>query len=161
MKTINLITFLFFILILLFGNASFSQSEKFNYNGNSIELDKKLIKHYGLEYISVLKINDPDLLLYLNYFVANAYVIEDIGIKISDIEIQNINSLNISEKSKASAFNSSDYTSFNILAYNIQLKPEQQVFKINSGSNAIVVFSKQYFLDKYNAYRNAILNNLK
>lgn len=147
----------FFFLIFFIGSSSFAQPEKFIYNGHSIELDKRVIEHYGLEYVTELKTNNPDLLLYLNYFVENAYRIEDIGEKAFNPEIQSIASLGKSEKSKAPAFNPSDLSSFNILAYIIQLTSEQQVFKVGSDSKAIIVLSKQYFLEKYNAYRNTII----
>jgi len=144
-------------LFIVFGNVSFAQSEKFDYNGHSIEISKKVIEHFGSDYIADIKVNNKDHLLYLNYFAENTYIIEDLGIKASSSDIKNISSLNKLAKSKASDFDASDISSFNIFAYGIQPLTEQQVFKIEGSSNAIVVFSKTRFLKDYNAYRNALL----
>lgn len=146
-----------FFLFLFLGNTSFAQSEKFDYNGHSIEISKKVIEHFGSDYIADIKVNNKDHLLYLNYFSENSYIIEDLGIKASNSEIKEISSLNKTEKSKATAFNPSDISSFNILAYQIQPLSEQQVFKIVNSSKAIVVLPKSRFLEKFNTYRNALL----
>ena len=139
------------------GSASFAQSKSFTYNGHSIELDKRIIEHFGLEYVTTLETTNPDLLFYFNYFVKNAYRVEDIGQKISEPEIQSISDLSKSEKSKAPAFNSSDLAGFNILAYSIQLSDEQQVYKTGNGSEVIIVLPKKQFFEKYNSYRIPII----
>lgn len=148
---------IFFCLSFLIGSASFAQSKSFTYYGHSIELDKRVIEHFGLDYVLNLETSNPDLLFYLNYFVKNAYRVEDIGQKISEPELQSLSGLSKSEKSKAPTFNSSDLSGFNLLAYNIQLSEEQQVYKTGNNSKAIIVLPKKQFFEKYNSYRNSII----
>jgi hypothetical protein len=158
MKTLNM-RFLFFSFLFLFiANTAFAQSSTFSYNGHLIELDKRVVEHYGQEYITSLKESNPDLLLYLNYFVINGYRLEDIGMKTSEYKIPLVKDLSRSEKSKAPAFNPSEPSGFNILSYNIHLTSEQQVYLTGNGSLAIIIPAKQSFLEKYNAYRNPLLN---
>ena len=146
----------FLFLILGSANFTFAQAEKFNYNGHLMALNNKVIDNYGIEYVADLKANDPALLLYLNYFVENGYTIQDIGEKVSAPEIKNISTLVRSEKSKAPAFDQSNLSGFNILAFNIQLTNDQQVFKTGNGKKAIIVVSKQNFLKKFNAYKETL-----
>jgi len=57
----------------------------------------------------------------------------------------------------APQFNPVNHNSFNILAFEIQLTENQQVFKTGVGTEAIIVKSKKMFLDKYNTYRDSFL----
>ncbi len=152
----RIITSLFFLVFFL-GTTSFAQSEDFDFHGTSILINKKVVEHLGEEYVTFLKSNNPDLLLYLNYFSSNAYLITDIGEKSKESEIKNISSQKKLEKSNAVDFNSSNLESFNILAYGIQLTDQQQVFLTGNGSNAFVILSKETFWKKYNAYKKSLL----
>lgn len=155
MRIMNKITFL---LLFVFGvslNVS-AQNNNFTYNGKPITLSNKLEEHYGAKYVSNLKSNNVDLLLYLNYFVDYSYSIEDVGEKVSNDTYKNISVLTKQVKSLAPDFVASNNKSFNILAYGIQLKPEQQVFKTGFGNNAIIVLPKKQFIANFNDYRDSL-----
>ena len=150
------LTFLLSMLAFLSNNLV-AQTESFSYHGKTVVLNEKIVNHYGNDYTQQLKDNNLDLLFYFNYFVENAYSIEDISMKINDSEVKDISNVVKSTKSMAPQFNPINHNSFNILAYEIQLLENQQVFKTGVGSNAIIVISKKAFLEKYNTYRNAFL----
>lgn len=153
--TFRLLFLLSFIVFIT--NHIKAQTESFSYHGKTVVLNEKIINHFGNDYTQQLKDNNLDLLLYLNYFVENAYSIEDINIKINDSEVKDLSNVAKSSKSMAPQFNPANHNSFNILAFEIQLTENQQVFKTGVGTEAIIVKSKKMFLDKYNTYRDSFL----
>lgn len=154
-NTFRLLFLLSFIVFIT--NHLKAQTENFSYHGKTVVLNEKIINHFGNDYTQQLKDNNPDLLFYLNYFVENAYSIEDVNIKINDSEVKDLSNVAKSSKSMAPQFNPANHNSFNILAYEIQLIENQQVFKIGAGTEAIIVKSKEMFLDKFNTYRDSFL----
>lgn len=151
-RLLFLLSFIVFIT-----NHLKAQTESFSYHGKTVVLNEKIISHFGNDYTQQLKDNNIDLLFYLNYFVENAYSIEDVNIKINDSEVKDLSNVAKSSKSMSPQFNPANHNSFNILAYEIQLKEHQQVFKTGVGMEAIIVKSKKVFLDKYNTYRDSFL----
>jgi len=135
---------------------SFSQTESFNYNGKTIEIDDRLIDHYGGEYVNQLKTKNPNSLLYFNYVTQHSYRIEDIGEKISSSNVQDFN-LKKSTKSKALDFNPLDPSSFNFLSYGGILKTEQQVFRTGKGNDALIILSKKDLFKVFNEYKANLL----
>lgn len=140
----------FLIVFLIIAVAGFSQADSFSYNGKTIEIDNRLIDHYGQDYISTLKSNDPNSLLYFNYLIKNAYKVEDIGEKISSAE--NFNLIK-SSKSNTTSFDPNNPSSFNFLSYGGVMSQEQKVYKTGKGSEAIIILSKANFLKAFNSYK--------
>ena len=145
-------------LTLVLSSSLFGQTEKFNYNGHNISINDKLYNHYGSNYILWLKTNNPDNLLYLNYYIENGYSIIDIDGKANDNSIANISSLSYIEKSLAAPFNPNEIESFNILAFNILPTDNQQVYKIFNSTLAVIVLPKNKLIENFNIYRNSLLN---
>jgi hypothetical protein len=157
MKKNSLNLLLLLLVIAFFNSHLLAQNESFSYHGKTVFLNEKVINHFGNDYTQQLKDNNPDLLFYLNYFVENAYSIEDVNIKINDSEVKDLSNAAKSSKSMAPQFDPANHNSFNILAFEIQLTENQQVFKTGVGAEAIIVKSKKMFLDKYNTYRDSFL----
>jgi len=152
-KIIKSTLFLFMVFLSV---ESFSQTESFNYNGKTIEIDDRLIDHYGGEYVNQLKTKNPNSLLYFNYVTQHSYRIEDIGEKISSSNVQDFN-LKKSTKSKALDFNPLDPSSFNFLSYGGILKTEQQVFRTGKGNDALIILSKKDLFKVFNEYKANLL----
>ncbi len=142
--------------MIFFATKGFSQDKNFEYQGKTIELEDKMIEHFDLEYINFLKENNPDLLLYLNFFSTQSYRIEDIGIKKQENQFPSISSLTKKSKSNANNYISGNSDSFNILAYEVNLRDELQVFVETNSSKAIIVLPKKVFMEKYNEYRTTL-----
>lgn len=159
LKTSNLKAIFFVFCFLLEVFPLFAQSQSFVYNGKSVVIDEKIVNHFGAnsDYLQQLKTSNTDLLFYLNYYVKEAFVIENIHAKVNETEVKNIANVARSEKSLATQFVPTNHATFNILAFDIQLLDKQQVFKTGIGSEAIIVKSKKAFLEKYNTYRNSFL----
>lgn len=144
------------ILMTFLAIKGFSQDKSFEYEGKTIELEDKMVEHFDVEYINFLRENNPDLLLYLNFFSTQSYRIEDIGIKKQENQFPSISSLTKKSKSNANNYISGNSDSFNILAYEVNLRDEQQVFVENNSSKAIIVLPKKVFMEKYNEYRTTL-----
>lgn len=142
--------------MIFLATKGFSQDKNFEYQGKTIELEDKMIEHFDLEYINFLKENNPDLLLYLNFFSTQSYRIEDIGIKKQENQFPSISSLTKKSKSNANNYISGNSDSFNILAYEVNLRDELQVFVETNSSKAIIVLPKKVFMEKYNEYRTTL-----
>ncbi|MCB9334796.1 MAG: hypothetical protein H6586_01490 [Flavobacteriales bacterium] len=145
-----------FILLISLTTKGFSQDKNFVYQGKTIELEDKMIEHFDAEYIGFLKENNIDLLLYLNFFSTQSYRIEDIGVKKQVNQFPSIFSLKKKSKSNANNYILGNSDSFNILAYEVNLKDEQQVFVESNSSKALIVLPKKVFMEKYNDYKNSL-----
>lgn len=141
--------------LMIISTCVFAQANSFAYNGKTIEVDSRVTAHFGQDYIETLKSRNSNLLLYLNYYAANAFHIEDLGEKMSASEISTFNLIK-SSKSKAQDYNPANPENFNVLAYAPSLKEKQQVFKTGKNNLAIILKSKKSFLKAYNEYRESL-----
>ncbi|MEI7594262.1 MAG: hypothetical protein WCK02_00840 [Bacteroidota bacterium] len=151
----------FVVLISFLSNALVAQSlnserKSFIYNNTAITFSEKILTIYDQTYIENLRNNDPDLLLYLNYFSENSFRIIDIDEKINDPLMKSIQDYTKVDKSKASPYNPKDLSSFNILAYNISLSENNQYIRTGNNSFVIEVLTKGEFLKKFNTYKEQI-----
>lgn len=153
-KNVLFLTF----LALCFSTPLFSQADSFTYNGNSIIISEKITQHFSPNYITMLKTNSPNHLLYLNYLVQNSFTIEDVGQKANNATFQNISNLTKSQKSLAPNFNITNPSSFNILAYEAMPTNETQVYLIGTSNQAIIISSKKIFIKSFNQYKANLLN---
>lgn len=144
------------ILFIVFTINAYSQSKSFNYQNKNIDLSQKITEHFDNDQINRLKENNENLLLYLNYFSTNSYQIEDLGIKNQEYKFTHLSNLKKKKKSKAKDYIKGDLDSFNILAYVIELKEEQQVFVDDNSSKAIIVMPKKEFFKKFNSYKESL-----
>jgi hypothetical protein len=159
------VSFALFFNFTFFGQEDLSSKEysdeafeTFVYNDQNIILNDKLVENFGFRKLNEIKQIDIDRLLYLNHFVEFSYSIRDIGIKALDLNYSNFSSCHKKPKSLALDFVPSNHSSFNILAYDILLRENQQVIITNNESEAIIVLCKKDYLAMYNNYRNHLLN---
>lgn len=145
------------LMVLCFiSTTAFSQSENFSYQGTTIEINQKMLDHYGQDYIQNLKSKNPDLLLYLNFYSTHAYKVEHLGEKLNASNIPSFN-LKKLDRSNASDYDPLHPEQFNVLAYSPTLKENQQVFKTGNGDQGIVLLSKKSFLKAFNEYKSSFL----
>jgi hypothetical protein len=159
--------FFVFFVILMSSIQVFSQlsenepdylsGETFEFHGNTIHLDQKMINYFGLTRINELKNSNEDYILYMNFYVQNAYEIKDIGIKSNEYQENDISKITKNVQANLIEFDPSNPSSFNILAYDIIVKDDIQVILTNHDNEAIIVSSKKKFLEKYNLYRDQLL----
>lgn len=136
----------------------FSQKDTLVINSIKISINDKIFSHFGATYVNNLKENNPDLLLYLNFYVEHSYVIKNIGEKAKEYQANEISKHYIKSKKMSEVQvenNSSDFNVayFNPFSYNIKLLDEKQVFPIGSDGFALVFYSKAEFIEMFNSYR--------
>jgi hypothetical protein len=146
--------YLLLLALALCVNSRANSQEKtdFVYFGTKVELSKKLLNAYSVDHLQQLEDSNPDLLLYLNYFVDHSYELMDR--QSFQKPLANISALTLSKKFDQK-FNLPN--EFEILKYDLILKPEAQYFEIDS-KRMVMVKPQKLFIDNFNQYKNKLKN---
>ena len=133
-----------FVLLLLINNNILAQK-------NSNIVDQRIIDVYGILYVKDLKINSPERISYLNFFLNNSYEIRDIPydsdekmIKVSEVSLNTKVIGNISRP----AF---DINNFNVLLYKFKRNRKiKTLFRIDNTNKVIVFHSEEEIAAAFN-----------
>jgi len=112
--------------------------------------DQRLIDYLGTEKVNTLQKNNPNLIAYYNFYLDNAYILEEIpadklagnGFSTLTAPLQNgkVNTKKL-----------------NILLLDIQRKFDTRVYyKVKGSSQVFVFLSEKEFMEKYNAHRKQL-----
>jgi hypothetical protein len=149
----NRIYRLFILVSLLFiGQLGFSQSSKDMYSP-----DARLYEAFGKDRIEFLKQNNPDLIMYYNFYLDNAFVlVQHPTDKIQGI-VKNCPMLEVNNPSFA--MDKPDMTkgtkSINILKYKYQIDPNKATtYRLDNSGIVIVFYPAKTITEKYNKARN-------
>lgn len=130
-------------------------------NAQEIKIDNRITEAFPVEYINELRLNNPDQLLFLNYFLDNAWYVDNLpheklaGIK-SLKSIENSDNLSVSEISQILS-DSKRKKEFNILKYKIERNPKgETVYKINDQGLVLIIYNNDVIMQGFNHYRNQI-----
>ena len=109
--------------------------------------DARLVDYLGEEKLAILQKNDPDIIVYYNYFLDNSYIIQILPA--DKLKGGNYKTLNLPLRG-----GKVDTKKLNVLKLDIQRKYDQRVYYKIAGSQEVLIFlSEKEFMKKYNAYR--------
>ncbi|RUA30124.1 MAG: hypothetical protein DSY76_02720 [Bacteroidetes bacterium] len=109
--------------------------------------DTRLVDYLGQEKLAILQKNDPDIIVYYNYFLDNSYIIQTLPA--DKLKGGNYKTLNLPLSA-----GQVDRKKLNVLKLDIQRKYDQRVYYKIAGSQEVLIFlSEKEFMKKYNAYR--------
>jgi len=109
--------------------------------------DARLVDYLGEEKLAILQKNDPDIIVYYNYFLDNSYIIQTLPA--DKLKGGNYKTLNLPLRG-----GKVDTKKLNVLKLDIQRKYDQRVYYKIAGSQEVLIFlSEKEFMKKYNAYR--------
>jgi hypothetical protein len=112
--------------------------------------DKRVVDFLGKEKIEIIQKNNPDLIIYYNFFLDNAYIISEVP---ADKHSEN----NFQELVLPLKGGKVDKEKLNILKLDIQRKFDENVYyKIKNSKEVIVFLSEQEFMKKYNKHREEL-----
>lgn len=126
------------------------EKSSFVYHGTKIELSKKMLNAYSLEHLQKMEDANPDLLLYLNYFVDHSYELMDRST--FQKPLSNVSELGLSKKFEQKYELQND---FEILKYNLILKEEAQYFEIDA-KQMVHVLPQKTVMANFNEYKNTL-----
>jgi len=122
----------------------------FSYISTPITPDKRVVDFLGNEKLEIIQKNNPDLIIYYNFFLDNAYII-------SEVPNDKHNDNNFQELTLPLKGGKVDKKKLNILKLNIQRKFDESVyFKVKNSNEIIVFISEQEFIKKYNKHREEL-----
>ena len=109
--------------------------------------DARLVDYLGEEKLAILQKNDPDIIVYYNYFLDNSYIIQTLPA--DKLKGGNYKTLNLPLRG-----GKVDTKKLNVLKLDIQRKYDQRVYyKIANSQEVLIFLSEKEFMKKYNAYR--------
>jgi len=109
--------------------------------------DARLVDYLGEEKLAILQKNDPDIIVYYNYFLDNSYIIQTLPA--DKLKGGNYKTLNLPLRG-----GKVDTKKLNVLKLDIQRKYDQRVYyKIADSQEVLIFLSEKEFMKKYNAYR--------
>jgi hypothetical protein len=144
-----------FILIVL--NSSFFAFVK----AQNFKIDNRLTEAFPPQYIEELRSQNPDQLLFLNFFLDNAWYIDKLPQeKLSDIKslksLENTDELTAAEIAQILS-DSNRKKEFNILKYKIERNPKgETVYKINEDGLVLIIYNNDFIMQGFNQYRNQL-----
>lgn len=130
-------------------------------NAQEIKIDNRIKDAFPTEYINELRLNNPDQLLFLNYFLDNAWYIEKLPQqKLTEIKslksLENTDELTAAEIAQILS-DPNRKKEFNILKYKIERNPiGETLYKINEEGLVLVIYNNDYIMQGFNQYRNQI-----
>jgi hypothetical protein len=130
-------------------------------NAQEIKIDNRIKDTFPAEYINDLHLNNPDQLLFLNYFLDNAWYVDNLPQeKLTGIKplksLDNSDNLSVSEISQILT-DSKRKKEFNILKYKIERNPKgETVYKINDQGLVLIIYKNEDIMQGFNQYRNQI-----
>lgn len=127
-----------------------------------IKVDNRIVEAFPAEYVNYLRTNNPDQLLFLNYFLDNSWYIDYLpheklsGIK-SLKSLENSDNLSVSEISQI-VTDSERKKEFNILKYKIERNPKgETIYKINNAGLVMIIYDNDKIMQGFNQYRNQFI----
>ncbi len=154
-KTILFVFFFSFINI-----YCFSQNE---INSNQIKPDTRLYECFDKTYIQQLQKDNPELILYYNFYLDNSYFIgKEVPEKpVNGKDIHNVTLKRKTSSDKVQYFNEdlSDFNpeKFNVLKYNFDVDYNRYTHYILGNTGKILIFyPKKRFIKKYNDYKKTL-----
>ena len=146
------------VILIIIPLISIGQANVVKYLGKDVILDNRVIEHYSPEYFNKLKLSSPELLIYQNYLVLNAFKIVDLTDKAKEENYNKISQIPKIESKNNSLNYSYNIENFNILNFDIQLKNEKQVIDLENNNTFIIIETKEDFLKSFNDYKTKQLN---
>ena len=123
-------------------------------NQSAIQVDKRVVEYLGIDKVAMLQKNNPDLILYYNYFLDHAYIL-------SEVPQDKLDFNSLKELTLPLVNGKVNTKSLNILKLDLQRKFDQRLyFKIRGTHQLFIVLSENEFMKKYNAYKkeNALID---
>jgi len=109
--------------------------------------DARLVEYLGQEKLAILQKNDPDIIVYYNYYLDNSYILQTIPA--DKLEGGNYQTLKLPLRG-----GKVDTQKLNVLKLDIQRKYDQRVYyKVEGSSEVLIFLSEKEFMKKYNAFR--------
>jgi len=146
------------VILIILPLISIGQANVVKYLGKDVILDNRVIEHYSPEYFNKLKLSSPELLIYQNYLVLNAFKIVDLRDKAKDENYTKLSQINKIESKDFLLNYDPNVENFNILNFEIQLKSEKQVIDLEYNNKFIIIETKEDFLKSFNDYKIKQLN---
>jgi hypothetical protein len=146
------------VILIILPLISIGQANVVKYLGKDVILDNRVIEHYSSEYFNKLKLSSPELLIYQNYLVLNAFKIVDLTDKAKEENYNKISQIPKIESKNNLLNYSYNIENFNILNFDIQLKNENQVIDLENNNTFIIIETKEDFLKSFNDYKTKQLN---
>lgn len=106
--------------------------------------DPRITQRFGYEYVDFLLKNNPDLIIYYNYYLDYSYYLTDIpeGKAVSDIPIlRYINNQSI------------DLGNFNVLLCDVKRFYDQPSYYRIDNKQLLIFYSEKEFMKAFNEYR--------
>ena len=118
---------------------------------SNVEPDGRLYARYDAEYLSFLKNNRPNELLYLNWYLDNAFVIKEMSVESASV-FPKLRYLD--KETKLPAGEVMDYDeNFNIMEYFTEYAPDAKpAFAIGNTGKVLVLYSVDDLNVKFNNY---------
>lgn len=138
-------------LLLFLSSISFGQERSFKYHSKEIQFSKEFLVFYDDAYVSQMSISNPELLIYLNYYSTNVYLLVDMKEKATSGDFPNIETLKKTDLRETVLL--SNLNGFNIFLYDIQLKDHRQYFIVENTNFALCIKSKEEFMNEFNQYK--------
>jgi hypothetical protein len=166
MQYISKIFKLSVILCLSIINVS-SFGQKTDIDFNQINPDARLYECFDKTYIQQLQKDNPELILYYNFYLDNSYFVgKEVPEKpINGKDIHTVTLKNETSSDKIQYFNEDlskfNPKTFNVLKYNFKTDYNKYTNYILGNTGKILIFyPKKRFIKKYNDYKKSLTNNL-
>ena len=146
MKRIKIVLILF--VAILFQNGVYAQTE----NNTGITPDERISKAFGDKYVAELMEDDQALILYYNYYLSNAYFVEEMPMDKSDF-LDNLVSLDIDSNDEGNEIN--------ILLLDLDLNFEKRTYyRMKKSQYVMVFYSGTELNESFNKYKSSfVINN--
>lgn len=113
-----------------------------------IDPDARLVEAFGQSFADRLVEENPNLLVYYNYFLDNSYYITELPLDKADF---------LESLAKLPIAHDTDSKIINVLKYEIKLKFDKETYFRMSDSNKVMVFyTGEKLNEKYNEHRRAL-----
>ena len=109
--------------------------------------DARLVDYLGQDKLAILQKNDPDIIVYYNYYLDNSYILQTMPA--DKLEGGKYQTLKLPLRG-----GKVDTQKLNVLKLDIQRKYDQRVYyKVEGSSEVLIFISEKEFMKKYNTYR--------
>jgi hypothetical protein len=120
----------------------------FSFNAPTVKPDPRLIDYLGNEKLAILQKNNPNIIVYYNYFLDNSYIL-------SEVPQDKINDNNLQELTVPLEGGKVNIAKLNLLMLNIQYKQDQRVYySIKNSKQILVMLSGEELMEKYNQVKH-------
>ncbi len=151
-----------FVFFFSFINV-YSFAQKTEINSIQIKPDARLYECFDKTYIQQLQKDNPEQILYYNFYLDNSYFIgkEVPGKPVNGKDIHNVTLKKETPSGKVQYFNEdlSDFNpkTFNVLKYNFKTDYNKYTYYISKETGEILIFyPEKKFVKKYNDYKKTL-----